>query len=93
MFIGNSKLDAETNILEWMTNNYLILRVSWTFGITGTNFILKIFNQLFNNNIKELNVVNDQFGRPTSVELISKVIYEYIIGNIKSGFYNLSNSR
>lgn len=33
MFIGNSKLDAETNILEWMTDNYLILRVSWTFGI------------------------------------------------------------
>lgn len=93
MFIGNSKLEGEINILKWMTFNYLILRVSWTFGITGINFISKIYNQLIDKNIKELNVVNDQYGRPTSIKLISETIYEYIKGNIASGFYNLSNNR
>lgn len=93
MFIGNSKFDAETNILEWMTNNYLILRVSWTFGITGSNFISKIYSLLIDNNVKELYVVDDQYGRPTSIELISNVIYAYIKGSIKFGFYNLSNGR
>lgn len=76
-----------------MLYDFLILRVSWTFGLTGSNFISKIYNQLIDSKIKELTVVNDQFGRPTSISLISKIIYEYINGNIKSGFYNLSNSR
>lgn len=89
---GKSKLDGELNILKWMSRNFLILRVSWTFGITGNNFISKIYQQLYDQNVKQLNVVDDQLGRPTSIKLISYVISQYINGFIKYGFYNLSNS-
>ncbi len=85
---GTSKMIGEQKIIDNMDQtNYLILRVSWLFGCNGNNFVKSIFNNLQNN--KELHVVNDQFGRPTS----HHQIYEAIIKNIndfKGGIYNLS---
>ena len=89
---GQSKLEGESNLLNNMLDNYLILRVSWTFGITGNNFIKKIAEQLLDKNKKYIEVVNDQIGRPTSIHLIAKVIDNFIKGNISSNIYNLQNS-
>ena len=89
---GQSKLHGENNILNNMLNNYLILRVSWTFGITGNNFIKKISEQLLDKNKTYIEVVDDQIGRPTSIHLIAKVIDSFIQGHISSKIYNLQNS-
>jgi dTDP-4-dehydrorhamnose reductase len=89
---GKSKLEGENNILNNMLDNYLILRVSWTFGITGNNFIKKIAEQLLDKNKTCIEVVNDQVGRPTSIHLIAKVIDSFIQGHISSKIYNLQNS-
>ena len=89
---GDSKLLGEIHILNNMDTDYFILRVSWTFGVTGNNFIKKIAEQLLDKNKKYIEVVNDQIGRPTSVVLIAKAIDNYIQGNIISGIYNLQNS-
>lgn len=87
---GESKLEGDNNILSWMSNNYLILRVSWLFGPYGNNFIDKIYNQLITDDIHEIKVVDDQFGRLTSTKLVVDVIMNWISFGFKSGFYNLS---
>ena len=73
--------------------NFLIIRTSWVVSRYGNNFIKTILKLIKNN--ETLNIVKDQFGAPTSTNLISKITYE-IIKNINStkkidsGIYNLS---
>lgn len=82
-------MDGERALRKWMQYNYLILRVSWSYGIYGNNFIQKVFDKLRNN--EKLTIVNDQIGRPTSTLLISKIIHQYIANKVPDGIYNLSN--
>lgn len=62
----------------WMSSRYLNLRVSWLFGPYGNNFVDKIYNQLMDKNVDELQVVNDQYRRLTSTKLVTDVIIDYI---------------
>ncbi len=89
---GKSKLEGDQKIEKYMTN-FLIIRTSWVVSRYGNNFIKTILKLIKNN--ETLNIVKDQFGAPTSTNLISKITYE-IIKNINStkkidsGIYNLS---
>ena len=89
---GKSKLEGDINIQEYMTN-FLILRTSWVFSYYGNNYIKTILKLIKNKEI--LNVVEDQYGVPTSTNLLGKVTYK-IIQNIKSpykidsGVYNVT---
>lgn len=88
---GKHKFFADENLLFKNLSNLLILRPSWLFGKTNPkNFIEKINNNLSNNS--EIKVVDDQFGIPTSVNLIYKVINQFLFeNNIPSGLYNIRN--
>jgi len=89
---GKSKLKGEKAIIE-NCSRYFIFRTSWVMGEHGDNFIKKIINLAKNKN--ELKVVNDQYGVPTSVNLINRVIFS-LIQNLKYkknwpyGIYHLS---
>lgn len=87
---GYHKLLADERIETARLNEYLIIRPSWVFGKTNPqNFIEKIKNSLLTK--EEILVVDDQYGVPTSVELIFKIMNDFIIGKIPSGLYNLRN--
>ncbi len=88
---GKSKLEGENHIQNIM-KNYFILRTSWVIGDHGTNFartIIKLINEK-----ETIKVIDDQYGVPTSTELLSDVTYK-IISKIKgsgkciSGIYNV----
>jgi dTDP-4-dehydrorhamnose reductase len=70
----------------------LIFRTSWVFSSHGNNFIKTILRLAKEKN--SLNIVADQFGAPTSAELIADVtalaIAGYRSGNITSGIYHLT---
>lgn len=93
---GRSKLEGDRAIADTI-ENYIILRVSWVYGAAGRNFartILKLATER-----DELRIVADQFGAPTSAELIADVTREVIkrltIGETESsvrGVYNLAPS-
>ena len=89
---GKSKLEGDQKIEKYMTN-FLIIRTSWVVSRYGNNFIKTILKLIKDK--ETLNIVKDQFGVPTSTNLISKITYE-IIKNINStkqidsGIYNLS---
>lgn len=88
---GQSKRDGETAILENRCNA-LILRTSWVFSAHGNNFIKTILRLAQDRDT--LNIVADQYGAPTSAELIADVtahaIVGYRCGRLNGGIYHLT---
>jgi dTDP-4-dehydrorhamnose reductase len=86
---GKSKWKGDQAIKESGTE-YLIFRTSWIYVTKGKNFlntILKLAKER-----KELNIIDDQFGAPTSATLIASITAQAIDKKIQSGTYNLTTS-
>lgn len=66
-FYGKTKLIAE-DCVERFCHNYLIVRISWLFGVNGSNFIWFVLNSLSQN--KEVSLLNNYYGTPTSTKTI-----------------------
>jgi dTDP-4-dehydrorhamnose reductase len=67
---GATKLEGEQRIAAH-TPKHLILRTSWVYGARGGNFaktMLRLASER-----EALTVINDQFGAPTSAELLADV--------------------
>ena len=71
---GKSKLMGESFTKEFCSK-YFIVRTAWLYG-EGNNFVRTMIKLSETN--KELNVVNDQFGSPTSTTDLAKSIIELI---------------
>jgi dTDP-4-dehydrorhamnose reductase len=65
---GASKLAGEKAIQEHC-QRHVILRTSWVFGCTGANFVRSILAAARDR--ESLTIVNDQWGAPTGVGLLS----------------------
>ena len=72
---GKSKLEGEI-LLAKNHNLYAIIRVQWTYGKNGNNFITKLIS--LSRQKSSLKVVNDQFGSPTWTQEAAKIIREFI---------------
>jgi dTDP-4-dehydrorhamnose reductase len=68
---GASKLTGEKLLVESRCQ-HCIMRVEWTYGATGNNFVTKIIKQAKTN--RKLKVVDDQIGSPTATTEVAKVI-------------------
>lgn len=68
---GYSKLEGENAVRE-ATEAHLILRVSWVFGATGSNFVRTMIGLT---DREEVRVVNDQHGTPCPVSSIARAIW------------------
>ncbi len=71
---GSSKLMGE-NFTKEFCSKYFIVRTAWLYG-EGNNFVRTMLKLAKNNN--KLNVVNDQFGSPTSTVDLAKSIITLI---------------
>ncbi len=66
---GQTKLEGEQAVARH--TKHLIFRTSWVYGARGGNFaktMLRLASER-----ESLNVINDQFGAPTSAELLADV--------------------
>ena len=81
---GRSKLQGEKNLIKH-TNKFLIFRTSWVYSANGKNFLKTIISLLQNN--KEVKIISDQYGIPTSVYFVTNIV-EIII---KKYFQNEDN--
>jgi dTDP-4-dehydrorhamnose reductase len=68
---GASKLAGEQLLVESRCH-HCIMRLEWTYGLAGNNFVAKIIKRAKTD--KKLIVVNDQIGSPTAVTEVAKVI-------------------
>ena len=71
-FYGKSKLKGE-EIIKKILEKHIILRTSWVYGRYGKNFVKTMVS---NSDTKELSVVSDQFGKPTSARSIAEVAFQ-----------------
>ena len=73
---GRTKLAGENAIRE-VLSQYVVLRTSWVFGISGSNFVKTMLALAEQKN--ELRVVADQFGAPTSARAIAETIAKIVL--------------
>ncbi len=68
---GRSKLAGEQLLVE-SGCNHCIMRLEWTYGLHGNDFITKLLKKTETD--KQLKVVDDQVGSPTATTEAAKVI-------------------
>jgi len=72
---GKTKLAGE-QLLAQTGCRHCIIRIEWTYGSAGNNFISKLIQRATTD--KELKVVDDQIGSPTATTEVAKVICELL---------------
>ena len=85
---GRSKLQGEHYVQD-ILRNHLIIRTQWLYGRHGKNFvdtIIKLAKQQ-----KELRIVNDQKGSPTSTKDLSRAIEKLLETKVK-GILHVTNA-
>ena len=85
-YYGHSKLQGERAIQDIMhTDSYCILRTSWIYSEFRKNFFKTIFDSLVRG--KNLSVINDQIGRPTSAAALAAVCWGLVEANASGLFH------
>ena len=79
---GRTKLDGEIALAE-SGANFVILRTSWVYGAHGKNFIKTILRLAAER--KELRIVADQSGTPTSAALLANVSAHIVSRYLRDG--------
>lgn len=72
---GKSKLLGEEAVQK-ILKKYFIVRISWVFGKHGNNFVKTMMR--LGKELKEINVVSDQYGSPTYTADLSSLLVEMI---------------
>ncbi|MHC4619287.1 MAG: dTDP-4-dehydrorhamnose reductase [Planctomycetota bacterium] len=72
---GKTKLAGEQLLVETGCR-HCIIRVEWTYGLHGNNFVSKLIQRA--RDIKVLKVVDDQIGSPTATAEAAKMICELL---------------
>ena len=83
---GASKLAGEENLLSTGCK-CAVLRIQWSYGSKGNNFITKILELA--KKLPELKVVDDQTGTPTSTKDIARAIMDFLNNQIE-GLYHFA---
>ncbi len=84
---GVSKAAAEDKIVQNI-EKYFILRISWAFGINGSNFVKTMLR--LSETKTSINVVGDQIGSPTYTRDLAELICDMIVTE-KYGIYHATN--
>lgn len=85
-YYGYTKFLGENEVKK--LDEYLIVRISWVFGINGKNFIKTMLNLAETK--EEISVVCDQIGSPTYTEDLSKLLVDMVENN-KNGLFFATN--
>jgi len=81
---GRGKLIGE-ELLEASEAEYLLIRTSWLYAPWGKNFVLTMRGLLASKS--DVNVVNDQVGRPTSAQYLAERTLALVERNARGTFH------
>ncbi|MHC4477323.1 MAG: dTDP-4-dehydrorhamnose reductase [Planctomycetota bacterium] len=85
---GKSKLRGEQLLVESGCDN-CIMRVEWTYGLGGNNFVTKLLARARNN--KTVRVVDDQVGSPTATTEVARTICQ-LLPKKPQGVFHFANA-
>jgi len=88
---GKSKLLGEKLLLKMAKEglDYYLIRTSWLFGHKGKNFVDTMLKLAEKNS--QLQIVNDQHGKPTYAKDLAKMIKYMLKSKVDSGIYHFTN--
>ncbi len=84
---GRTKMLGERLLIENRCD-YCILRLEWTYGNNGNNFVRKLLDKVRTQ--KELKVVDDQIGSPTATTEAAKAVCDLVTKKPK-GVYHFAS--
>ena len=84
---GRTKLAGELAV-QAMLKEYFIVRISWVFGINGSNFVKTMLK--LSETRDTLTVVSDQIGSPTYTFDLAPLLCDMIVSD-KYGVYHATN--
>jgi dTDP-4-dehydrorhamnose reductase len=84
---GASKMAGE-RYLRSLSDNYILIRTSWLYGVKGKNFVQTILEKV--KTTKKLTVVDDQTGSPTYTKDLAAAVDLLIDQNAK-GIFHVTN--
>lgn len=84
---GKSKLAGEQAV-QALVNKLFIVRISWAFGINGSNFVKTMLR--IGKDREEVGVVSDQIGSPTYTPDLAKLLCD-MVQTDKYGIYHVTN--
>ena len=87
---GQTKLAGEQGVTAAKAA-HLVFRTSWVYGSRGSNFLLTMLRLAKER--KELKVVDDQVGAPTSARLIAEATAVAIAASFANGVLDLDHFR
>ena len=84
---GASKMAGE-RYLRSLSENYILIRTAWLYGVNGKNFVQTILEKV--KTTKKLTVVDDQTGSPTYTKDLAAAVDLLITQNAK-GIFHITN--
>jgi len=90
---GETKREGETALLESGVDQFAILRTSWVYDASGKNFMNTMLRLAETRD--SLQVVDDQYGRPTFADDLADACFAAIRGlaaGRPSGIYHVTNT-
>ena len=84
---GQTKYEGELAVQE-LLEKYFIVRIAWTFGVNGKNFVKTMLKLAENHDT--ITVVNDQFGSPTYTHDLARLLAD-MVQTEKYGVYHATN--
>jgi dTDP-4-dehydrorhamnose reductase len=84
---GESKLAGE-RYLRALSDNYILIRTAWLYGVKGENFVQTILKKV--KTTKKLTVVDDQTGSPTYTKDLAAAV-DLLINQNAKGIFHITN--
>ena len=88
---GRTKAEGETRVRKEYEQGSLIVRTAWLYSHFGKNFV-KTMAKIAIRESREVEVVSDQIGQPTSAYDLAAQLRLLIEADSKSGTYHATNS-
>jgi len=88
---GRTKAEGEKLVMRVYPEKSYVLRTAWLYSPWGENFA-KTIARLAISGEKEIRVVNDQIGQPTSAIDLAKQIVQFAYTNSPPGIYHGTNT-
>ena len=85
-YYGITKFKGE-ELIRRTTDQHIILRTAWLYGIRGNNFLKTMLKLCLRNSDNKIKVVNDQFGSPTWTYRLALQIEKLIATNYRGIFH------